>query len=227
VVELDNVTIRSGPFALSGVSFVVPEGQYAVLMGKTGQGKTTILEAICGLRSVTSGSIRLEGTDVTRLHPADRGVGYVPQDLALFPTLTVKEHLEFALQIRRAPISTIKERVNELAELLGICHLLDRLPRGLSGGESQRVALGRALAFQPQVLLLDEPLSALDEETRHEMYELLKRVQRQTGVTTLHVTHSKAEARALAQRLLVLDNGQVRPAALTDLDRADAATDAA
>jgi ABC-type sugar transport system ATPase subunit len=218
MVELDNVTIRSGPFTLARISFAVSTGQYAVLMGKTGEGKTTILEAICGLRKVAAGRIMLHGTDVTRLHPADRGVGYVPQDLALFPTLSVRDHLEFALRVRRANAATIKNRVNEFADLLAIGQLLDRLPRGLSGGESQRVALGRALAFHPQVLLLDEPLSALDEETRHEMYDLLKLVQRQTGVTTLHVTHSKAEARALAQRLLVLDRGAVHTASVGDLD---------
>jgi len=218
MVELANVTIRSGLFCLSNISFEVPGGQYAVLMGKTGEGKTTILEAICGLRSVLAGRILLQGSDVTELHPADRGVGYVPQDLALFPTLTIRAHLEFALRVRRSAEPTIKIRVGEFADLLGISHLLDRLPQGLSGGESQRVALGRALAFHPQVLLLDEPLSALDEETRHEMYELLKRVQRQTGVTTLHVTHSKAEAKTLAQRLLVLDSGAVRVAAVSELD---------
>src|SRR2546421_3236957 len=214
MVQLEQVTIRSGAFQLAGVSFEVPVGQYAVLMGKTGEGKTTILEAICGLRSVLAGCILLHGADVTQLHPADRGVGYVPQDLALFSTLTVREHLEFALRVRRAEEQTIKDRVSQFADLLGIDHLLNRFPHSLSGGESQRVALGRALAFHPQVLLLDEPLSALDEETRHEMYDLLKRVQRQTGVTTLHVTHSKAEARALAQQLLVLDGGCVRPIAI-------------
>jgi ABC-type sugar transport system ATPase subunit len=218
MVELDNVTIRSGPFSLADIAFVVPTGQYAVLMGKTGQGKTTILEAICGLRGVTAGRIVLHGTDVTRLHPADRGVGYVPQDLALFPTLSVREHLEFALRIRRAETATIRRRVDEFADLLGIEPLLGRLPQGLSGGEAQRVALGRALSFHPQVLLLDEPLSALDEETRHDMYLLLRRVQRQTAVTTLHVTHSRAEARALAERLLVLENGRVRAAALEELN---------
>src|SRR5438034_8910377 len=218
MVELDNITIRSGAFTLSEISFQVQGGHYAVLMGKTGVGKTTLLEAICGLRKTLSGRILLHAADVTALHPADRGVGYVPQDLALFPTLTVREHLAFALQIRRAGAQTIKARVSEFADLLGIDHLLDRLPHGLSGGESQRVALGRALSFHPQVLLLDEPLSALDEETRHEMYDLLKRVQRQTGVTTLHVTHSKAEARALAQQLLMLDGGCVRPIAVAELD---------
>jgi len=220
MVELDNVTIRSGPFTLQDISFDIQDGQYAVLMGKTGTGKTTLLEAICGLRKVSAGRILLHGTDVTRLHPADRGVGYVPQDLALFPTLTVREHLAFALQIRRIQSQIIASRVAEFGKLLGITHLLDRMPRGLSGGEAQRVALGRALSFHPQVLLLDEPLSALDEETRQEMHDLLKRVQRQTGVTTLHVTHSKAEARALAQQLLVLDGGRVRPLAIADLAEA-------
>ena len=214
MVELHNVTIRSGPFTLAGISLTVPAGEYAVLMGKTGEGKTTILEAICGLRKVTAGRIVLDGADVTHLHPADRGVGYVPQDLALFPTLTVRDHLEFALRIRRTAPGAVNQRVIEFAALLGIGQLLDRRPQGLSGGESQRVALGRALAFHPRVLLLDEPLSALDEETRHEMYALLQRVQRQTGVTTLHVTHSQAEARALAQRLLLLEGGSVRIAEL-------------
>jgi len=217
MVELADVAIRSGSFQLSNLSFEVPNGQYAVLMGRTGEGKTTILEAICGLRTVLAGRILLQGSDVTQLHPADRGVGYVPQDLALFPTLTVQEHLEFALRVRRASEQTVKARVAEFANLLGISQLLDRLPHGLSGGESQRVALGRALAFHPQVLLLDEPLSALDEETRHEMYELLKRVQRQTGVTTLHVTHSRAEARALAQQMLILECGAVRGSSVDEL----------
>jgi ABC-type sugar transport system ATPase subunit len=217
MVQLEQVAIRSGAFQLANLSFELPTGQYAVLMGKTGTGKTTILEAICGLRRVVAGRILLSGVDVTQLHPADRGVGYVPQDLALFPTLKVREHLAFALRVRKESEATIKARVTEFADLLGIRHLLDRLPAGLSGGESQRVALGRALAFHPQVLLLDEPLSALDEETRHEMYDLLKRVQHQTGVTTLHVTHSRAEASALGQRLLVLDAGKIREVAVNSL----------
>jgi ABC-type sugar transport system ATPase subunit len=217
MVQLEQVAIRSGPFQLSKLNFEVPTGQYAVLMGKTGVGKTTILEAICGLRRVLAGRILLKGADVTLLHPADRDIAYVPQDLALFPTLNVREHLAFALRVRKESEQTINRRVAEFADLLGIRHLLERLPAGLSGGESQRVALGRALTFHPQVLLLDEPLSALDEETRQEMYELLKRVQRQTGVTTLHVTHSRAEARALAQRLLILEAGEVKETAVHSL----------
>lgn len=209
MIAVDNLAIRAGAFALEGVSFAVPAGRYAVLMGPTGSGKTTILEAVCGLRPVRAGTIRLGGRDVTRLKPADRGVGYVPQDLSLFPTLTVREHLAFALDVRGERREVVRDRVDKLSALLGIGRLLDRKPHGLSGGEAQRVALGRALAFEPEVLLLDEPLSALDEDTRQEMYALLRSVQRETGVTALHVTHSAAEAQQLGNLLLVLEMGRI------------------
>ena len=194
---------------MDDLSFEVPTGDYAVLMGRTGTGKTTLLEAIGGLKPVRAGTIRLMDVDVTHLKPAQRGVGYVPQDLALFPTHTVRQHLAFALEVRHWTQPAIDARVDELAELLGIRRLLDRRPLGLSGGESQRVALGRALSFRPRILLLDEPLSALDDSTREEMYALLRSVQQYTGVTTLHVTHSLSEAKTLADRLLVLSNGKV------------------
>jgi ABC-type sugar transport system ATPase subunit len=210
MIAIDNLHLHAGAFALEGLSLAVATGEYAVLMGKTGCGKTTLLEAICGLRRVRSGRIVLLGRDVTHLRPAERGVGYVPQDLALFPTLRVRDHLAFALQVRRRPDAEIAARVDEMAGLLGIAGLLERYPQGLSGGEAQRVALGRALAFHPRVLLLDEPLSALDEDTRGGMVELLRDVQRRTGVTTLHVTHSVTEARRLADRLFVLQGGVLR-----------------
>ena len=157
---------------------------------------------------------------MTRLKPADRGVGYVPQDLALFPTLNVRDNLAFALEVRGWGRAETAARVEELGELLGLRSLSDRRPHGLSGGESQRVALGRALAFRPAVLLLDEPFSALDDETRAEMYALLRSVQRLTGVTTLHVTHSLAEAMALADRILLLRDGALSERPL-DYDRSD------
>jgi ABC-type sugar transport system ATPase subunit len=219
MIELDNITIHSGSFSLSAAELSIPAATYAVLMGGTGQGKTTILEAICGLRRVTTGQILLNGVEVTRWKPADRGVGYVPQDLALFPTMTVQDHLEFALRLRRASAAMIRDRVDRLARVLGIQALLHRRVRGLSGGEAQRVALGRALSFQPRVLLLDEPLNALDESTRDRLIELLRSVQRENELTTLHVTHSRVEARALADKLIVLEAGRLREAPLTELDR--------
>jgi ABC-type sugar transport system ATPase subunit len=212
MIALDQLRLRLGAFALDGVSLQVPAGEYAVLMGKTGCGKTSLLEVVCGLKPAAAGRVVLLGRDVTRLRPAERGVGYVPQDLALFPTLRVRDHLAFALEVRRWPAKSIRRRVEELAAQLGVAHLLDRFPRGLSGGESQRVALGRALSFRPRVLLLDEPLSALDEDTRGEVIGLLREVTRREGVTTLHVTHSLTEARRLADRLFVLEAGAVREA---------------
>lgn len=214
MIAIRDLTVRVGTFALDGLSFTVAAGQYAVLMGKTGSGKTTLLEALCGLKPIASGTIRLMDRDVTRLKPAERGVGYVPQDRALFPTMTVWQHLAFALAIRKWDRQALAVRVDELASLLGIGHLLDRLPHGLSGGEAQRVALGRALSSRPRVLLLDEPLSALDEDTRGEMCALLKSIRAQTGVTTLHVTHSMAEATTLADQILLLKKGGVEEAEL-------------
>ncbi len=209
MIRVRDLGIRVGTFALEGVSFTVEAGRYAVLMGKTGTGKSTLLEVIAGLKPVASGVVELLGRDVTRLKPADRGVGYVPQDLALFPTMTVREHLGFALAIRGWDHPTAAGRVAELAELLGVEHLLDRWPQGLSGGEAQRTALGRALSFRPRVLLLDEPLSALDDETREEMYDLLHTIHRETGVTALHVTHSLTEAKKLGDCILLLKDGKV------------------
>jgi ABC-type sugar transport system ATPase subunit len=216
MIRLDRLCLRAGAFRLDEVSLTIDAGQYAVLMGKTGCGKSTLLEAVAGLKPAHAGRILLVERDVTDLRPSERGVGYVPQDLALFPTLTVREHLAFALVVRDWPGDAITRRIDELAGLLGIGGLLGRYPQGLSGGEAQRVALGRALSFRPRVLLLDEPLSALDEDTRGDVIDLLRSVQRVTGVTTLHVTHSLTEARRLADRLFVLERGVLCERPLTD-----------
>ena len=209
MIAVEQLTLRQGAFALQDVSFAVPEGRYAVLMGRTGSGKTTILEAIAGLRPVRSGRVLLGGVDVTHARPAARNLGYVPQDAALFGSMTVSENLAFALRVRRWPQERIVARVNELAALLGLAAVLDRMPPGLSGGEAQRVALGRALAFHPRVLLLDEPLSALDDETRGDMYRLLGSIRERTGVAVLHVTHNSADAERLADVILTLRGGRV------------------
>lgn len=214
MIRLEDVTIRGGAFSLASVSLEVPASRYGVLMGQTGSGKTTLLEAICGLRRLQSGRITLGDRDVTTLKVAQRGIGYVPQDRALFPTMSVREHLAFALTIRKWDRSAIQTRVTQLADMLAIAPLLDRGVTSLSGGEAQRVALGRALAHRPSVLLLDEPLSALDEETRMQMTDLLRSVHGETGVTVLHVTHSPREAERLAQQLFILDRGALREQAL-------------
>ena len=211
MIELQAISHRAGDFRLSDLSMRIETGQYAVLMGRTGQGKTTILELICGLRTPSAGKILISGVDVTQFAPGDRQVGYVPQDLALFPHMSVRGHLEYALRLRKQSTAMIKDRVDRVAAQLGIAHLLERRVAGLSGGEAQRVALGRALSFCPSVLLLDEPLSALDEQTRHEMHDLLKEVKRSTGMTTLHITHNSEEAEALADVTLRIDGGRIVP----------------
>jgi len=211
MIVVKQLAVRAGAFGLSDIGFEVPAGEYAVLMGRTGSGKTTLLEAICGLKRIQSGAVFLAGRDVTQLRPAARGIGYVPQDRALFQTMTVREHLAFGPSLRKWPRSAMLERVAELAALLGLEKLLDRKPAGLSGGEAQRVALGRALAARPTVLCLDEPLSALDDETREEMCVLLKTVQVHSRVTTLHVTHHHDEAARLADMVLVLKDGKIHP----------------
>jgi ABC-type sugar transport system ATPase subunit len=146
---------------------------------------------------------------VTPLAPGRRNIGYVPQDAALFPGMNVRRHLTFPLEIRRWPRRQRDRRAEELAEMLALGDLLDRRVQGLSGGETQRVAIGRALSWRPATLVLDEPLSALDEATREEMYAMLKRVQHQTGVTVLHVTHSTVAAERLADRRWVLRQGNI------------------
>ena len=209
MIRLSKVCIRAGDFSLQDVSFDVEAGEFAVLMGKTGCGKTTILEAICGLREVTGGQVLLDERDVTHLPPARRRIGFVPQDLALFRTMTVQEHLEFGPRRHGVAKARIAEKVEQFSALLGIGDLLGRGVARLSGGEAQRVALGRALASEPPVLLMDEPFSALDEWTREEIYGLLAGVRESTGVTVLHITHNRAEAGALADRQFLLAGGEL------------------
>ncbi|MFM8271795.1 MAG: ABC transporter ATP-binding protein [Gemmata sp.] len=209
MISIQNLSVRQGAFALSGVSLAVPRGQYAVLMGRSGSGKTTVLEAIAGLRKVRSGSITLAGSDVTALAPAARHVGYVPQGGVLFSTMTVRENIGFALRVRGDARAEVAARVGELAEQLEVAHLLDRGPQFLSGGERHRVALGRALASRPPVLLLDEPLASLDDDTRAHLVALLARLRDARDTTVLHVTHDRAEAERLGDLAFRIEAGAV------------------
>ena len=209
MISIDGLSVTQGAFSLQNVSLRVPLGKYGVLMGKTGCGKSTLLEIIAGLRSAQQGTIRLGNRDVTRLEPHERGLGYVPQDAALFRTMTVADHLGFALKLRHESSTAIRERVEELAGWLGITHLLKRRPSRLSGGEAQRVAIGRALSFRPAHLLLDEPLSSLDEATRDALVELLNGLRNSGKVTVLHVTHNRSEAERLGDLVFQLSEGKI------------------
>ena len=202
MIAVEKLALRQGDFSLNDLSFELPEGAYGVLVGRSGCGKTSLLEAVCGLRPISSGRIILGGQDVTNLKPGERGVGYVPQDGALFPHLSVARQLAFSLVLRKTEPAQIAKRVDELSERLGIKHLLDRMPDSLSGGECQRVALGRALSLYPKYLCLDEPLSALDDETHEEIYGLLQQTVKGSDVTVLHVTHNKREVESLADVVL-------------------------
>jgi len=209
VIELSDATLTRGSFGLTGLEMSLEAGTYAVLMGPTGAGKTSLLEALCGLTQFSSGRLVVGGRDVTHAVPAARGIGYVPQDGALFDHLSVERNLSFALDVRGCKRDFVRERVAEIAASLGVTGLLRRRPRSLSGGERQRVALGRALAARPAVLLLDEPLSAVDEDGRAELASVLRDATR--GCTVLHVTHSRWEAERLADTRLILDAGGLRP----------------
>lgn len=218
MIHIEQLTLEQGDFILRDISLQVPDGSYSVIMGPSGCGKTSILEAICGLRPVQAGRIVIGGRDVTRLRPAERNVAYVPQDRALFPGHIVREQLAFSLVIKKYPQDKIAKRVNELAALLNIEALLDRMPDKLSGGEAQRVALGRALASWPQVLCLDEPLSALDADLHQDMCALLKKIHSNYGVTVCHVTHNHSEAVGLASQLLRMQDDEQGRTQIHDQD---------
>ncbi len=207
MIEVKNLRARAGNFELRGINLRLNRGEYFVLVGPTGCGKTFLIECICGLRRVDEGEIWIDHRDVTQLEPAARGVGYVPQDYALFPTMTVYENIAFGLKVRRCP--DIQERVARMTEMLGIGELSERYPRNLSGGEQQRVAVARALVTQPDILLLDEPLSALDQATSESLCGELKRIQRETETTTIHICHNFEEMLMVADRAGVLHEGRL------------------
>jgi len=207
VLEIQNIESVAGNFRLHGINISAPAGSYGVLLGPPGSGKSVLVETICGLRTPTRGRILIGGRDVTDLPPGRRRVGYVPQDYVLFPTKRVADNIVFGLCARGLGRKEALEKVRPILELLGIEHLLDRWPATLSGGEQQRVALARALAVEPRVLLLDEPVSALDEGLRERVCRDLRRFQRQLRITTIHISHNLEEALAVCDWAAVLDHG--------------------
>ena len=200
----------AGTEILRDVSFSVGDGSFFALLGPSGSGKTTILRTIAGFVAPDAGRVRVDGIDLAGVPPHKRNLGIVFQHYALFPHMSVFANVEFGLRMRRVTRAESQTAVDEALELVGIEHLAGRRPGQLSGGEQQRVALARALVVRPSLLLLDEPLSALDRKIRQELQVELKRVQRQTKITTVMVTHDQEEVIYLADELLVLDRGSIR-----------------
>jgi ABC-type Fe3+/spermidine/putrescine transport system ATPase subunit len=208
MVRVEQLSVTVGAFQLREVDLDIRDREYFVVLGPTGAGKTVLLECIAGLTRPDTGRVWLGARDVTDLPPEQRRVGYLPQDYALFPHLTVRENLGFGLLVRRRS-AEIPATIARYAKLLGIEHLLDRLPARLSGGEKQRVALGRALAIDPEVMLLDEPLSALDVATRERIGDELRRIHDSTGITTVHICHNFDETLRLADRVALVHQGRI------------------
>lgn len=208
-LEIKNLSMTAGNFRVGEISLAVEEGEYFVLMGMTGSGKSLLLKAVCGLALIDAGSIRIHERDVTELESRFRNIGYVPQDGGLFPHLSVMENITFSLRLAGVKANDAAAQVESVVESLKIDYLLKRTIRNLSGGERQKVALARALARKPEILVLDEPVCALDEPTRRDICRELRRVQKEFGVATLHVCHSRDEAELVSDRVGVMSAGKL------------------
>ncbi len=196
--------------ALNQVDLDVAEGEFLTLLGPSGSGKTTLLSAIAGFIKMDSGSLTLRSEDITNRPPEHRDFGMVFQGYALFPTMTVRENVGFPLKVRKKPAEEIKKRVDDALDMVQMGAFADRMPSQLSGGQQQRIALARAMSFSPQVLLLDEPLSALDKKLRADLQWELKALHNQLGVTFIYVTHDQDEALSMSDRIIILKDGSIQ-----------------
>jgi sulfate transport system ATP-binding protein len=209
-IDIANISKGFGDFtALDNVSLEVPEGSLTALLGPSGSGKSTLLRIIAGLETPDSGTIMIDGTDVSHVIPQKRGIGFVFQHYAAFTHMSVRENVAFGLRIRKRPKAEITERVNELLALVGLTKWAEQRPSQLSGGQRQRMALARALAVQPRVLLLDEPFGALDATVRAELRAWLRRLHDEQHVTTVLVTHDQEEAMEISDRIAVMSAGAI------------------
>jgi multiple sugar transport system ATP-binding protein len=210
-IRLENLVKEFGPAvtAVAGVDLDIRDGEFMILVGPSGCGKTTTLNMIAGLEEPTSGSVIIDGVVVNDLEPGERGLGMVFQNLALFPHMTVFENIAFGLRVKKAPEAEVRERVSRAAETFKIAHLLAKRPGQCSGGEAQRVALARTTITNPDILLLDEPLSSLDAKLRVEMRTELKQLHERLRSTFIYVTHDQAEAMTMADRIVVMRGGRI------------------
>jgi molybdate/tungstate transport system ATP-binding protein len=209
MLEVTSVSKDYRGFHLRNVTFSVETGEHFIILGPSGAGKTVLIEIIAGIIEPDSGRVFLEGEDITSLPPEKRGLAYVPQNYALFPHMSVFDNIAFGLKLRHLPKGAIERKVREVAEVLGIEHILHRKPKTLSGGESQRVAIARALIVEPSLILMDEPFANLDVQTRGRLIREMKRWRRELGFTALHVTHSFEEAVSLGDRVGVMLEGKL------------------
>lgn len=209
-IEVTDIAKRFGEFtALEDVTLEVPEGSLTALLGPSGSGKSTLLRIVAGLESPDRGTVLIDGTNVTAARPQDRGIGFVFQHYAAFTHMSVRENVAFGLRIRKRPREEIRVRVDDLLELVGLTQWAGQRPDQLSGGQRQRMALARALAVEPQVLLLDEPFGALDATVRAELRRWLRRLHDEQGVTTVLVTHDQEEAMEVSDRIAVMHAGRI------------------
>jgi putative spermidine/putrescine transport system ATP-binding protein len=210
-LTLQNISksFAGGTVAVGHFELAVEKGEFVSFLGPSGCGKTTTLRMIAGFENPTTGTIQINGHDITHIPPNQRNVGMVFQSYALFPNMSVGKNVGFGLKVRGRPRDEIDSRVKEMLGLIQMSHLENRYPYQLSGGQQQRVALARALAIHPQVLLLDEPLSALDAKIRVDLRQEIRRIQRQLGITTIYVTHDQEEALSLSDRVVVMREGEI------------------
>jgi sulfate transport system ATP-binding protein len=216
-IEITGVSKRYGDFvALEDINVSLPTGQLTALLGPSGGGKSTLLRIIAGLEGADTGTVAIEGTEATHLPPQKRNVGFVFQHYAVFKHMSVAKNVAFGLEIRKRPKAEIKARVAELLELVHLSQFADRLPSQLSGGQRQRMALARALAVEPSVLLLDEPFGALDAKVRKELRDWLRRLHDEVHVTTVFVTHDQEEALEVADSIVVINQGRIEQVGTPD-----------
>ncbi len=209
-LEISNINKFYGETqALFDVSLSIGKGEFVTLLGPSGSGKTTLLKILAGFEDVTSGTITLDGRNITELKPETRNFGLVFQGYALFPHMTVRDNIAYPLKVRRMGRDQIAARVKEMLDLVQLSRFIDRRPSELSGGQQQRVALARALAFKPDVLLLDEPMSALDKKLRVDLQEELRRIHQSLGTTFINVTHDQEEAMHMSDRIAVMNHGRI------------------
>jgi ABC-type sugar transport system ATPase subunit len=209
MIEIKNLSIQMGEFSLKNLNLTVKDQEYFIILGPSGAGKTVLLECLAGLHKLKKGEIRVDGENITPLSPEERRIGYVPQDYVLFPFLNVAENIQFGLKRGKYDKLKVQEKTLAMAGLFSITNLLERDTRSLSGGEKQRVALARALAVSPQILLMDEPFSALDPQTSKYLRTELKQIHRRLGITTVYVTHDLMEAVNMADRLAIIMDGKI------------------